>query len=82
MSDPLFENNRGLYRVLRRAWKSPFTTRSDFARTNAEEIAIAACQDLLTVRHNIETWGRTWRITATGLSLLERQDTFLEQSHD
>ena len=59
--------------VLRRAWASPFTTRSDFARSNAEEVAIAACLKLLTVTHHnhLNEWGRTWRITSTGLRLLE-----------
>lgn len=58
--------------VLRQAWLEPFSTRSNFARTNAEEIAIAACQHLLTVRHDPLTWGRIWRITAAGLLLLEQ----------
>jgi hypothetical protein len=82
MDDPIYENNNGLLRVLRRCWEKPFRTRSDFARANAEEVAIAACQDLLTVRHDNNTWGRTWRITATGLRLLEKRETFLETDHD
>lgn len=59
--------------VLRRAWESPFTTRSDFARRNIEDVAVAACIGLLTVKHNntLNEWGRTWRITSAGLSLLE-----------
>lgn len=57
--------------VLRRAWEAPFTTRSDFARAHMELVAIAACLGLITVRHAPDTWGRTWRITATGLQLLE-----------
>jgi hypothetical protein len=62
--------------VLRRAWESPFTTRSDFARTNPEAVAQAACLGLLTVRHHdtLNEWGRTWRITAAGLSLLEKTE--------
>lgn len=64
--------------VLKRAWERPFLTRSDFARTNADEVAIASCLGLLTVRHDPETWGRFWRITATGLSLLNIQETPME----
>jgi hypothetical protein len=59
--------------VLHRAWSSPFTTRSDFARTNPEAVAVAACLGLITVKHHntLNEWGRTWRITAAGLHLLE-----------
>jgi hypothetical protein len=59
--------------VLRRAWESPFTTRSDFARANTELVAIAACLGLLTVMHHntLNEWGNNWRITARGLRLLE-----------
>lgn len=67
------DNTPELLMVLHRAWSSPFTTRSDFARTHAEPVAVAACQGLLTVKHHdtLNEWGRTWRITAAGLHLLE-----------
>lgn len=61
--------------VLHRAWERPFLTRSDFARTHADEVAIASCLGLITVRHDSTTWGRSWRITARGLSLLNIQET-------
>ena len=60
--------------VLSHAWSSPFTTRSGFARDNADLIAEAASRQLITtfdIPRN--TWGRTWRITATGLDILEEQ---------
>lgn len=57
--------------VLRRAWEGPFTTRSDFARAHTDQIAIASCLGLITVRQNPDTWGRVWRITAAGLRILE-----------
>jgi hypothetical protein len=59
--------------VLHRAWASPFTTRSDYARENTEQVAVAACLGLITVKHHntLNEWGRTWRITAAGLQLLE-----------
>ncbi|SMP58544.1 hypothetical protein SAMN06296065_102494 [Novosphingobium panipatense] len=68
------EEYERLLPVLRRAWESPFTTRSDFARRFIEDVAVAACLGLLTVKHNntLNEWGRTWRITAAGLSLLEK----------
>ena len=57
--------------VLQRAWEAPFTTRSDYARTQIEHVAIAACLGLLTVRHDHNDWGRCWKITSAGLQLLE-----------
>lgn len=57
--------------VLQRAWETPFTTRSDFARAHTEEVAVAACLGLLTVRHDPTEWGRAWKITSAGLALLE-----------
>ncbi|API58553.1 hypothetical protein BSL82_03860 [Tardibacter chloracetimidivorans] len=57
--------------VLERAWKSPFTTRSDFSRKHTDEIAVAACLGLITVRDDRHSWGRVWRITSTGLLMLE-----------
>lgn len=64
--------------VLSRAWERPFLTRSDFARAHADQVAIASCLGLLTVRHDPQTWGRSWRITARGLSLLAIQETPME----
>lgn len=62
--------------VLHRAWSSPFTTRSDFARTNPEAVAMAACLGLITVKHHqtLNEWGKTWRISAHGLQLLENTE--------
>jgi hypothetical protein len=57
-----------LTEVLLRAYQSPFTTRSDFARTNAEYIAVCACQGFIST--NIvgdEEFGRVWHITVMGL---------------
>jgi hypothetical protein len=58
--------------ILHRAWSSPFTTRSVFAREHTDEIAQAACLGLIST-HDPDSgqWGRTWRITAQGLLSLE-----------
>jgi hypothetical protein len=60
-----------LLQVLNAAWTSPFTTRSDTARRHADLIAEAACRGLITIKSHDQQWGRTWRITACGLTLLE-----------
>lgn len=71
--DPYKQEMIDLLPVLRRAWESPFTTRSSFARENTEDVAMAACLQLITVKHHktLNEWGKTWRITAAGLQLLE-----------
>ena len=56
--------------VLRAAWEAPFTTRSDFARENAELIARAACLGWITVQCGPVRWSNVWRITPAGLAIL------------
>ena len=60
--------------VLERAWRDPFTTKSDFARSEAPLIALAASEGLVTSKtfDPQEPWGSCWRITARGLRLIER----------
>ena len=68
--------------VLQRAWERPFSTRSDFARHHVEQIAVACCLGLLTVRHDATSWGRIWRITVPGLHLLDIQTHLGDIHHD
>jgi len=57
-----------LIEVLRRAYQSPFTTRSEFARTNAEWIAVCACQGFISTSIvGDDEFGRVWHITVMGL---------------
>ena len=65
---------REILPVLQRAWRDPFTTKSDFARQEAPLVALCASERLLTSKtfNPEEPWGSCWRITARGLSLLER----------
>lgn len=68
---------RRLARVIERAWRSGFSTKSDYARQNADYIAIAAQQRLLTTRTTDGMYGRSWYATPKGLTLLwrHRKDT-------
>jgi hypothetical protein len=54
--------------VLRRAWQSPFSVKSDFARANAGLVALAASQGLLTTRLDRENYGTRWLITPVGIA--------------
>jgi hypothetical protein len=56
--------------VLDRAWKKPFKTKSDFARENADLIAMAASDGLLTIKLATGLYQRQWNVTPRGLSYL------------
>lgn len=59
--------------VIHFAWKSEFTTKSDFAREHATAIAAAACLGWLTTfdpHHAAYT--NTWRVTPDGLKEIFR----------
>jgi hypothetical protein len=58
--------------VLTRAWVSPFETRSNFARENAEAIAAAAQSGFVSTYTSDGTFGSTWHITLRGMQHLER----------
>jgi hypothetical protein len=57
--------------VVSRAWADGFTTRSDFARSNAEAVAEAACRGLITTLNVVTgAYGKRWLVTPTGCALL------------
>ena len=58
--------------TLQEAWSVGFTTKSDFARANADYVAIAACMGWISTRiFPPDVWGSTWQITSKGLRALE-----------
>jgi hypothetical protein len=57
--------------VLKHAWTKPFSTKSDFARANADHIAMAASDGLITTKQAAGLYGREWLITAVGLKHLK-----------
>lgn len=59
-----------LAEVLQRAWTSPFSVKSDYARQHAELIAAAASKGLITTQQNQESFGTSWLITLEGLKVL------------
>jgi hypothetical protein len=67
--------------VVMAAWVSPFTTKSDYAREHASEVAAAAClgyittavyftADYLEPRPGATEFGERWRLTLRGAKLL------------
>lgn len=64
-----------LAHVLETIWHTHATTKSNFSREFADEIAEAACRGLITTRASftpMSPFGRTWRITRRGLTVLKR----------
>ena len=57
--------------TLIKAWRTPFTTRSDFAREYAEDIAAASSSGLITTSLGYGIFGNLWCITALGLAELD-----------
>lgn len=57
-----------LVTVLERAWTKPFKTKSDFARQNADMVAMAASDGFITTKIATGFHGREWLITPLGLS--------------
>ena len=69
---------RILTKVLSRAWASPFTTKSDFAREHADFVAMAASDGFITTRQATGLYSNVWLITAKGLRHLETLGGFSE----
>ncbi len=63
-----------LTEVLRRAWIASFKTKSDFARENADFVAMAASDGLITTRIATGLYGASWLITAKGINHLTHID--------
>ena len=57
--------------VLAKAYFEHFTTKSNFARKQADTVAMLSNVNFITTHLQHDTWGRVWRITSTGLELLE-----------
>lgn len=56
--------------VLDKAWREPFSTKSDFSRVYADLIAMAASDGLITTRIAAGFYARKWQITPAGLRRL------------
>ena len=60
----------GIAIVIQKAHHEPFTTKSDFARMAATEIALCACEGLITTKISDVKFGNVWVVTAEGLEYL------------
>lgn len=74
-----------LKQVLHTTWTCQVTTKSDFARENADYIAMAASMGLISTRIMSNVYGRQWQVTAKGLDALEKHygiKTSQDEDHD
>lgn len=74
-----------LKQVLHTVWTCEVTTKSDFARENADYIAMASSMGLISTRIMSNVYGRNWQVTAKGLDALEKHygiKTSQDEDHD
>lgn len=68
----------GLYIVLDRAWRNPFSVSSTFARQGAFLVALAASEGFITTNCGEDTWGKRWLITELGMEYKGQLDELLQ----
>lgn len=71
MTTELQPNETRLASVVMMAHLQPFRTKSDFAREQADYVAIAASIGLISVALGAFTFNREWRVTSKGLRYLQ-----------
>lgn len=77
--DEYIENLVALFIVVDRAWRNPFTVKSDFAREGALHVAIAASEQFITTKIEEDTWGRHWIVTPTGMEVHDDINQILQE---
>ena len=65
--------------IIRAAWEGGFTTKSDLARTRADEVAVCACKGFITTQVNSKEFGSVWRPTPAGLRELFIYEGILDE---
>jgi len=70
--DTLTTTDRSLCEVIIEAYRRGFTVQSDFARTHADYIAMAASLGLLSTRVYSNVFSREWRPTIKGLAFVNQ----------
>jgi len=64
--------------TLDRAWRSPFSIKSNFARAGAFHVGICASEGFITTEVGPETWGAKWLITELGMEAKRSLDELLQ----
>ena len=73
------ENLLLLFIIIDRAWRKPFTVKSDFARVGALHVAIAASEGFITNQLDEDSWGNRWFVTLDGQDIHDEISRTLKQ---
>lgn len=77
LTDEEAEHIAAVYTVVQTAKIKPYTTKSDFARTWATHIALAAVEGLISTRLTEEKFTNVWMVTADGLDWMSEVEDVL-----
>lgn len=70
--------DKRLFIVVLEAYKRSFSVQSDYARAEAELVAMAASLGLISTKVHNNVYSRDWRPTARGLLWLEKQNVEID----
>lgn len=79
MSSSTTNIDKHLFDVVLEAYKRSFSVQSDYARSRADHVAMAASLGLISTRVHQNVFSRDWRPTAKGLGWLEDQDVDISE---
>lgn len=83
MNETLTTTDRMLCEVIAEGYRKGFTVQSDYARNNADYVAMAASLGLLTTKLFGNVYSREWRPTIKGLAFAnEVMDLGLREEGD
>ena len=77
LTDEEIDHIACIYNVVQTAKIKPYTTKSDFARTWATHVALAACEGLISTRLTESKFTNTWMVTTLGLEYLDEVEDVL-----
>ena len=76
-TDEQLDHLASVFAVVQAAKMKPYTTKSDFARTMATHVALAACEGLITTQLSETKFTNTWMVTSAGLEYLDEVEDVL-----
>jgi len=77
LTDGEAEHIAAVYAVVQTAKMKPYTTKSDFARTWATHVALAAVEGLISTRLTEEKFTNVWMVTSDGLDWMSEVEDVL-----
>lgn len=63
-----------LFELLNRVWRSELKVKADYARLNAEIVAMAASLQLISTKTGSSNFASAWLLTTKGLTWLNERD--------